>query len=244
MSPHRLDILYEDDSLVAVNKPAGLPVIPERYATDDDDLKSLVTARFGDAFVVHRIDRETTGVVLFARDAETHRDLNEQFQKQSVTKVYLALVVGAPLWEEQTVELPLRVNGDRRHRTIVDPGKGKPSVTKYRVLERLGPYTLVEARPETGRTHQIRIHLAAVGSPLAVDPLYGSEDPVMLSAFKRGYTQGSREEKPLLDRLGLHAQTLSFADRKSGADRTIEAPLPKDLRATLNQLRKHATSIY
>lgn len=244
MSLYRLEILYDDGSLIAVNKPAGVPVIPERFATEADDLKSLVAARFGEAFVVHRIDRETTGVVLFARDAETHRDLNNQFQEQAVGKVYLALAVGAPLWDEQSVDLPLRVNGDRRHRTIVDPGKGKPASTRYQVLERLGPYTLIEARPETGRTHQIRVHLAAVGSPLAVDPLYGSGEPVMLSSFKRGYTRGSREEKPLLDRLGLHALSVTFADRKSGADRTIEAPLPKDLRATLNQLRKHATSVY
>lgn len=240
MRPHQIEILFEDDSLIAVNKPAGLTVIPERFETDTPDLVALLRARYEHVLVVHRLDRETSGVILFARNAEAHRTLNEQFQENEVRKVYHALVVGAPLWEAQTVDLPLRVNGDRRHRTIVDPGKGKPSTTEYQVLERLGPYSWVEARPRTGRTHQIRVHLAAVGSPIAVDPLYGSEEPVFLSSFKRNYRAGSREERPLLGRLGLHASKITVHHKESGDDLTVEAPLPKDLRATLNQLRKHA----
>ncbi len=240
MRPHQLDILFEDELHIAIDKPAGIPVIPERFASNVPDLKSLLSERFGDVYVVHRLDRETSGVLLFARSAEAHRILNQQFQENSVGKIYHALVTGVPLWDAETIELPLRVNGDRRHRTIVDPGKGKPSKTSYRVIERLGPYTYIEARPETGRTHQIRVHLAAVGSPVAVDPLYGVEDPIYLSDFKRGYTAGAREERPLLGRLGLHASHLTVKHAGSGARLTIDAPLPKDLRATLNQLRKHA----
>lgn len=240
MRPHKLSILFEDDLHIVVDKPAGIAVIPERFATDAPDMVGLMRERFGEVLVVHRLDRETSGVLLFARTPEAHRALNSQFEKSTVGKVYHALVTGAPLWEERAVDLPLRVSGDRRHRTIVDPGRGKPSRTDYRVLERLGPYSWVEARPETGRTHQIRVHLAAVGAPIAVDPLYGSDEPVMLSAFKRGYTPTARGERPLLDRLGLHASALTFQHAESGADVTVEAPLPKDLSATLNQLRKHA----
>lgn len=239
MRPHQLEILYEDDLHIAVNKPAGIAVIPERVETDAPDLIGLMRERFEEVLVVHRLDRETSGVILFARSADAHHALNDQFQNSEARKLYHALVYGAPLWEEQSVDLPLRVNGDRRHRTIVDPGKGRPASTTYRVLERLGPYSWVEARPKTGRTHQIRVHLAAVGAPIAVDPLYGIEEPVYLSAFKRNYTPGAREERPLLARLGLHASALTVRHAESGADITIEAPLPKDLRATLNQLRKH-----
>ena len=240
MGPSHLDVLLDHPEFVVINKPAGIPVIPERFDTSGDDLHTLVKVRFGDSMmVVHRIDRETSGIVLFARSAEAHRHLSLQFQDNKVRKTYLALVVGAPLWDERTVDLPLRADGDRRHRTLVDAGRGKPSTTDYRVLERLGPYSLVEAHPLTGRTHQVRVHLAAMGAPIAVDPLYGTEHPILLSSFKRRYTPSAREERPLLARLGLHASALGFTSL-SGEDITVEAPLPRDLNATLNQLRKHA----
>lgn len=240
MASHRLDILFEDDHFVAIHKPAGIPVIPERFPTNQPSLHELMDQRYGKTFVVHRLDRETTGALVFARTAEAHRGLSIQFQENTIIKIYHALVSGEPLWEAETVDLPLRMNGDRRHRTIVDPGKGKPSKTSYRVIERLGPYSYVEARPETGRTHQIRVHLAAVGAPVAVDALYGIETPIYLSSFKRGYTPGAREERPLLGRLGLHASHVTFQHTATDSKITIDAPLPKDLRATLNQLRKYA----
>src|SRR5690625_2170723 len=119
MGPSHLDVLLDHPEFVVINKPAGIPVIPERFDTSGDDLHTIVKVRFGDSMmVVHRIDRETSGIVLFARSAEAHRHLSLQFQENKVRKTYLALVVGAPLWDERTVDLPLRADGDRRHRTL------------------------------------------------------------------------------------------------------------------------------
>lgn len=239
MARPRATRLYEDAHLFAVDKPAGISVIPERFGKPGESLVEQLRTRHPELMVVHRLDRDTSGVLLFARDAESHRLLNMAFEAGSIGKTYLALVEGAPLWDEQTMDLPLRTNVDRRHRTVADPGRGKPAVTHYRVIERLGPYSLVEARPETGRTHQIRVHLAAAGAACAVDELYGSGHPVLLSGIKRKYRQGAREERPLLARLGLHASKLVFEHPGTGEAIEIEADLPKDIAATLNQLRKN-----
>jgi RluA family pseudouridine synthase len=239
MRQPRPDILFEDEHLLVVDKPAGMAVIPERFAPEGESLIEQLRRRYPELMVVHRLDRDTSGVLIFARDAESHRTLSMAFEDNAVEKSYVALTEGIPLWEEQTIDLPLRPNADRRNRTVVDPGRGKPSETHYRVTERLGSYTLIEARPRTGRTHQIRVHLAAAGAPCAVDPLYGSAEPVLLSNIKRGYKPGARGERPLLARLGLHAHQIRFAHPMTGESVEFTAELPKDLAATLNQLRKH-----
>jgi RluA family pseudouridine synthase len=235
----RPEILFDDEYLLAVDKPAGIAVIPERFAPPGESLIERLRERDPDLLVVHRLDRDTSGAVLFARTPEVHQRLNTAFETGQVDKLYLALVEGAPLWEEETIDLPIRTNADRRHRSVIDPGRGKPSSTAYRVVERLGPFTLVEARPATGRTHQIRVHLAAAGSSCACDPLYGSGEPILLSRIKRGYKQGAREERPLLARLGLHAHRLRFNHPALGHPVEIESPLPRDLSAAVNQLRKN-----
>jgi RluA family pseudouridine synthase len=239
MKKSRPTILFEDDHLLAVDKPAGISVIPERFAPPGESLVEQLRVRHPELMVVHRLDRETTGVLLFARDPDSHREMSMAFEAGSIQKIYLALVEGAPMWDEQTMNLPLRTNVDRRHRTVADPGRGKPAVTHYRVIERLGPFSLVEARPETGRTHQIRVHLAAAGAACAVDELYGSGQPVLLSNIKRNYKEGAREERPLLARLGLHAHSLSFAHPSTKDPVEIVSELPRDIAATLSQLRKN-----
>jgi RluA family pseudouridine synthase len=240
----RLSVLYEDESILVVSKPAGLLSLPDGYIPDAPDLLAVLTPTYGDLWIVHRLDRETSGIVILARNAEAHANLNSQFEDRQVSKIYHALVNGNPLWDERSISAPLRVDADRSHRTIIDQEEGKPAETSFKVLERFGRqmkhYTLVEARPLTGRTHQIRVHLAALGFPVAVDALYGTKAPILLSDIKRSYRGDPETEQPLLGRLGLHACRLTLQHPVSGATLTWEAPYPRDLSATLNQLRKHA----
>jgi 23S rRNA pseudouridine1911/1915/1917 synthase len=231
-------VLWDDDSLLVVNKPAGLPSLPDGYQADAPYLRGVLEPLFGRLWIVHRLDRETSGVVVLARSSQVHRALNTQFQEHQTTKVYHALVGGSPDWAEQQVDAPLLPNGDRRHRSIVSE-KGKPAVTLFRVLEGFSGYALVEAQPKTGRTHQIRSHLAYLRHAIVADGLYGDGERLYLSALKPGY-RGSRGEEPaLLGRLGLHAWSLAFAHPLSGEKVSFIAPYPQDFEAALQQLRKY-----
>lgn len=203
-----------------MDKPSGLRTLPDGYNPDIPHLKKLLEPIYGRLWIVHRLDKETSGVIILARTAEAHRALNTQFDQHVIHKVYHALVCGMPAWKEKEVNLPLRPNGDRRHRTVIDPRAGKPALTRLRVLERFKGYALVEARPETGRTHQIRAHLAAAGHPLAGDRLYGGGD---LS--------------PPLEGLALHARSLELIHPGSGERLTLKASYPAEFQAALERLR-------
>jgi len=219
-------VLWVDDALLAVNKPAGLPTLPDGWQPDASYLVGLLQAEHGRLWVVHRLDRGTSGVIVLARSAEAHRNLDRQFATHDISKVYHALVAGVPAWDEQTIRLSLLANGDRKHRTIIDPRRGKPAVTHCRVLTRFAGCALVEARPETGRTHQIRAHLAALGHPLLADPLY-TRASIILPAF----------EPALIERPALHAASLTIAHPVTGEALTLAAPYPADFGAALRRLR-------
>jgi RluA family pseudouridine synthase len=236
-------VLFKDRDLLVINKPAGMLVLPDGYDPEAAHLKDILTPEFGDLWIVHRLDRQTSGVLLLARNSEAHRALNIQFENRQVTKVYHALVSGVPDWTRQMVELPLRADGDRRHRTVVDRRQGKTALTHFRVLERFGNYALIAAAPQTGRTHQIRVHLATLEHPIVVDDLYGDGHELYLSQFKRNYNASSRKaERPLLGRLGLHAFSMDFFHPKRKRNMAFQAPYPKDFSAALQQLRKHSPS--
>lgn len=236
-------VLFKDHDLLVINKPAGLLVLPDGYDPEATHLKDLLTPEFGELWIVHRLDRQTSGVLLLARTPETHRALNIQFENRQVAKVYHAVVVGDPGWTRHTVELPLRADGDRRHRTVVDRQQGKTALTHVRVLERFGEYALIAAAPQTGRTHQIRVHLAALEHPIVADDLYGDGQGLHLSQFKRNYNTSSRKaERPLLDRLGLHAFSIDFVHPKRKRNMAFRASYPKDFNAALRQLRKYSLS--
>ena len=200
IDPAKLE-LWSDGALLVVNKPAGLPTLVDGYDPAAPYLLGLLKESFGPLWVVHRLDRETSGVIVFARNADAHRALNTQLEKHQAQKVYHALVDGSPEWTEKTVRLPLRTNGDRKHRSVVDIRRGKVAETQLRVLRRFGAISLVQAIPRTGRTHQIRVHLAAQGCPVISDALYGDGRHLFLSELKPDY-KGVKEESPLLSRLG------------------------------------------
>lgn len=229
-------ILFADQDLLVVNKSAGQLVLPDRWDPTGYSLPQTLEKEFGPLFIVHRLDKDTSGVLLLARNEAAHRGVNGQFSAHEVEKTYWALVSGKPGWLETRCELALRPDGDSRHRTLIDPREGKPSSTDFRLVESGRTWALVEAKPTSGRTHQIRAHLKALGFPLWGDELYGG--PVLnLSAIKRGY-RSTGEEKPLLSRVGLHALRLRVTHPVTGERLTWEAPLPKDFETALKQLRK------
>jgi len=205
-----IKILYEDLYLIVVDKPAGLPVLPDGWEQDSEYLVKMLEKKYGKIYIVHRLDKITSGVMVFARDAETHRALNIQFETHDAQKTYHAIVEGSPKWEEKVAKYPLRANVGHKHRTMVDDKNGKPSETRFRVIKRYTEAALVEAKPMTGRTHQIRVHAYALGHPLVEDALYGARD-------KYG-----------LPRPMLHAQSLSFTHPVTNESVNFSAPHPAE----------------
>lgn len=204
-------VLWADDALLIVNKPAGLRSVADGYDPALPHIKTVLESEWGPLWMVHRLDRETSGALVVARSAQAHRVLNQQFDDHVVQKVYHAIIVGDPPWDEQAIDLPLRPNGDRRHRTVIDRENGKPAQTLVRVIKRSGNLSVVEAHPRTGRTHQIRAHFAAVGFPIAGDELYLRD----------------KGDHPV-PRLALHAWSIAFHHPASLERFSIEAPYPVD----------------
>lgn len=217
-----LRVLHAAGSLVVVDKPAGVPVIPGRGEEAGPSVRGWLEAQLGRrVWVVHRLDRDTTGVLLFALDPDAHRTLNLAFEAGRVRKRYLALVDGV-LEGEHTVDVPL-VPARRGRMRAARPGEeGKPSTTRVRALEVLPGATLVEAEPLTGRTHQIRVHLLSLGHPLLVDHQYTRPGP---------WGGG------VLTRTPLHASRLELPAEGGLGPLTLEAPLPADMAAALERLR-------
>jgi 23S rRNA pseudouridine1911/1915/1917 synthase len=231
------DFLLETDDFIALDKPAGLLSIPDREGKEPS-LKSQLRATYGDIFTVHRLDRDTSGAIIFARNEATHKYLSKIFEERNVEKIYAGIVQGTPPQQTATIDLPIMEHPTKPGIMVINR-RGKPSLTDYEVMEAIGPYSLLQFRIHTGRTHQIRIHMQSIGHPIACDDTYGDGKPIFLSGIKRNFklSRSEEAERPLLARLALHSQLLRFTD-PTGNTHTIEAPLPKDLRALLQQLRK------
>lgn len=237
------DILYEDDDLVIVNKPAGLLVIPDRFDTEQPSLNKMMERYCGQhMYVVHRLDRGTSGVVCFAKNESAHKYMSGLFREHEVEKYYIGLVDGRVIAEHDTIETAIMEHPTKKGRMVVS-AKGKESKTEYTILESWPLYTLLQFRIYTGRTHQIRVHSQSIGHPIVCDELYGDGKPFYVSTIKKKYNLGKfEEERPLLSRLALHASKLIFK-APAGKELTIEAPLPKDISACVKQLNKWAKEV-
>jgi 23S rRNA pseudouridine955/2504/2580 synthase/23S rRNA pseudouridine1911/1915/1917 synthase len=230
-------IIFETNDWVALNKPPGLLSIPDREGKDIS-LKQLLQDEYGQIFTVHRLDRGTSGIIIFAKNEETHRYLSQAFEERLVQKFYVGIVNGILAEKQKTIDQPIAENSTKRGVMIIHK-RGKPSVTEYEVLEEFGKYSFVRFLIHTGRTHQIRVHMQYLGYPLICDELYGDPSPILISSIKRKFklSKNELEERPIMSRLALHAAELHFTDAH-GKNHKLEAEMPKDMRALLQQLRK------
>ncbi len=208
-------VLYENDDIIAVAKPENIASIPERRNTADSVVAILSRELDRKVYVVHRLDKEVSGVILFAKNAETHRRLNRQFEERRIHKTYLGLVWGQLKETSGEIAYPVRAFGSGR--MGVDHAKGKPARTGYQVLQVLDGFTLLNLFPHTGRRHQIRVHLYALGYPLAGDIRYGD-----------------RRIQETIPRLMLHARSISFQNQDYEQIH-VSCPLPESFRHVLGQ---------
>lgn len=217
-------ILYADADLLVVNKPAGLLSIPDGYQPELPHLAQALAPIMGKLWIVHRLDRETSGVMLLARSAHAHRVLNQSFRERSLRKLYHCLAAPSPEWQTNDLDLPLRVNADRAHRTRVDLERGKPARTRVKVSQRGESFSLLECELFSGYTHQIRAHLYYAGLGILGDALY---------CPKGLDTADVRLQAP---RLMLHAYEIGFAHPITGNELIFQAPYPLDFKEKLAEV--------
>lgn len=231
------NIIFENDRFVAVNKPAGMLTIPDRYDETLVSLYKILEKRYQKIFIVHRLDRETSGLILFAKDEAAHKYLSQLFENRNVEKFYCGIIRGSLQNKKGIIDEPIAEH-PAKGMMVIDK-KGKASVTEYEVMEDYGLYSLMKFKIQTGRTHQIRVHMKHLGHPIVCDEIYGSAQPILLSSFKKKYKLSKHDEteRPILNRLALHSYQLKFTD-VSGIPHDLKAELPKDIRAFLQQLKR------
>jgi RluA family pseudouridine synthase len=210
--------IFSDNDILVINKPAGIPVLPDGWDPESPYLVDTLEQEYGKLWIVHRLDKITSGVMVFTKTAEAHRILSLQFEHREVQKKYHAICCNETTWEEHTARHLLRIDVGHSHRSVVDNGKGQPSETSFRVLERYKGYCLVEALPRTGRTHQIRVHAYALGIPLLGDRLYNAP------------------ETRLISRPALHSKSLEFTHPESGEVVSFCAEYPEDFSSALKAI--------
>ncbi|MEO8822169.1 MAG: RluA family pseudouridine synthase [Ginsengibacter sp.] len=234
-----LSIIFENDDFIAISKDAGMLTIPDRHDDMQISLYKLLTQKYGKIFIVHRLDRDTSGLILFAKNETSHKYLSQLFENRNIEKKYLGVVRGSMPEKEGSINEPIAEHPVKKGQMVINR-KGKISLTNYKVLEDYSIYSLVQFEIQSGRTHQIRVHTKSIGHPIICDEVYGDGKPVLLSSFKKKYklSQDVLEERPIMARLGLHSFSLHFKDANN-EDFFIEAPLPKDMKALLQQLKKN-----
>ena len=239
-------VLFESASSIVLCKPAGLPVIPGRSPEDAWSLRDWAEQRYRGTkvYVVHRIDKLVSGVVLFALTPEAHRSYSMAFEQGKIDKRYLALVDGADCQDEGEIAIPL-MESNRSPYVVPRSGTKNTKIhrTTYKVIDRFRNFALLEVTLWTGFRHQIRVHLKAIGHPLAVDPLYGNRSVLRLSDIKgrNRYRMKGPSESPIIERVSLHALSIQFEEYPAGNLQRIEAPVPRDFSHLLKALRKYDT---
>jgi len=215
-------LIFEDDDLLIINKPAGLLSIPDGYNPDLPHLRLVLEPVYGPLWMVHRLDKETSGVVVLAKNEDAHRELNHLFRSRQVEKIYHGLVTPAPKWQKMIIDFPLLPNADRNHRTRVNNEKGKEALTISTVMKRYPCGVLMEFEIQTGITHQIRAHLRSLELSLIGET---------------NYNAGLPPHPIQADRLMLHARKLGFTHPNKGTWQCFTAPYPEDFRSTYTKLR-------
>ena len=230
-------VVFENNDFVAINKPSGLLTIPDRMQSEKS-LKEFLKEKYVEIFTVHRLDKDTSGLVLFAKNEATHKYLSMLFEERKVEKYYVGIVLGNPVNKTGSIEAPIGENP--AHKGLMNVHRnGKPSHTTYEVMDANRHYSMVSFQLHTGRTHQIRVHSKEIGHPLACDELYGDGKPVLLSAIKKKFklSKQEEEERPMINRLALHSYKLIF-ETADGEKMDLVADVPKEFRALMTQLKK------
>lgn len=228
-------IVFENEHYMLVNKPAHVSTLEDR--NDPDNMLSWAREYIADAQACHRLDKETSGILAFAKHPEAYRHLAIQFENRQVQKVYHAISDGIHDFKEEKVSLPIKLMG--KGVVQISRQEGKPAETWFQTLQAYKQHTLVECRPVTGRMHQIRIHLSALKAPISCDETYGGQ-PLLLSKIKRKFNlKKETEELPIIKRVALHAFELRFQD-VGGGQLNVQAPYPKDFAVAVKQLEKNS----
>ncbi|GMV77754.1 MAG: hypothetical protein AMXMBFR79_08890 [Chitinophagaceae bacterium] len=233
----RQEIIFENDFFIVLNKPSGMLSVPDRKQSEPS-LKDILADKYGEIFTVHRLDKDTSGIIIFAKDAITHKTLSQLFEGREIEKYYVGLVHGSLINSAGSIDAPI-MQHPANNGTMLIHQKGKPSLTDYTLLENFKFFSWVQFQIHTGRTHQIRIHSQYMGNSIVCDNLYGDGKPIFLSSLKKKFklSKNADEERAILNRLALHAQQIKF--NFNNETFSFEAPLPKDLKALLQQLRKN-----
>lgn len=246
--PIAIDIVYEDDDIAVVNKPAGMVVHPAKGHWAGT-LTAALAHHFGEGLsktggptrpgIVHRLDRDTSGVIIIAKHDQAHERLAKQFQDRSTEKEYLAIMMGAPDRDADVIDEPIGPHPHIREKKAIrrDHPDSRDAVTTYEVIERFRRCALLRAKPKTGRTHQIRVHLAHIGHPILCDKQYGGRTRITASELRGGIA--GPDEPSLLDRQALHAHRLTLNHPMTGERMTFEAPLPEDIDRVLRFMREN-----
>ncbi len=240
MKQRTFEILFEDDDILVINKKAGILCIPDRYNSDIENLYALLKKYREAIYPVHRLDKETSGVMIYAKTEASHKELSRQFETRETQKEYLAILEGRPEKQEETIDTFLAPSIHEKDKMVVLPKKGKRAITTYRILESYKHFSFASIVIKTGRQHQIRAHMSHVGHPLAVDAKYGNRKAIYAFDIKTNkYIQKENKQPiPLISRHSLHAYKLTITHPARKEQIEFTAELPKDMRATLNQLRK------